>query len=122
MNLFGESVDQKGSPTPRILKLYHDLFVERFGFKPRISGGKDGNLVKSLVESWGEDEVTALVRYFMRTPNPRVTRSDYSIGALHAMAQGLMIDVRNQRPDEVSARIMDAVERAMDETNGRNPK
>ncbi len=100
------------SAVPGAIDLYHELFRGKFGFKPRIRGGKDGKHFKELIATWGRDDVLELVRVFFTTTDPRVTRCDYSVGALYALAQGLMIDMRGGRLDATTAHILDAVSRA----------
>lgn len=116
-NLFGEEKpvpDRKDSDpaVKRVIDKYYTMFRARFGFRPKISGGKDGKLVKDMVSTWGEEDVLLLVDQFFSSRDARVLRCDYSIGALSSLAQGIMIDITAGRVDATSAQIEDAVSRA----------
>lgn len=100
------------SAVPKVIERYHERFLSRFGFKPKISGGRDGKHVKELVAAWGATAVLGLVDEFFSTTDPKVTRSDYSLQAFYTLAQGLMIASAVGKPDQRSAEIMDAVSRA----------
>lgn len=94
------------------LDAYHDGFVARFGFKPRIVGGKDGKHFKDLLALWGRDEVLALLREFLTTTDPRVLRSDYTIGAFSSLAQHLRLRQAGNHIDARQATNVDAAVRA----------
>lgn len=95
----------------RCIDAYHDAFVKRFGCKPLINGGKDGTHFKHMLATWGEGEVLTLVQAFFETTDPRVRRSDYSVGAFYALAQHLRL--RDERIDHYrTAANVDAVARA----------
>ena len=103
----------KAATNPAIracIDAFHDGFVRRFGFKPVINGGKDATLLKKLIATWGEAEVLALIGRFFETTEPRVIRSDYSVGAFAACAQSLKI---GKRPDARTSDNLDAAARAM---------
>lgn len=95
----------------RCIDRYHERFIARFGFKPQIHGGKDGAHVKALLATWGEAVVLGLIDEFLSTTDPRILRSDYTIGALFNLAQYLRL--RSTRPDERTATNLDAAARAM---------
>lgn len=100
------------APVARCMETYHRLFRERFGFAPRISGGKDGAHFKELIQLWGEPEVLRLLEHFFVTRDPRVLRSDYSVGAFYVLAQRLRI----ASGDGADGRLLDnreALRRAM---------
>jgi len=118
VNLFGDPPEEKQvKPTAAAIQLYYDLFKQRFGFAPRIAGGKDGKLFKTMIEAWGAEQVEELTRHFFATTNPRVLKSDYSVTALYTLAQGLLIEMRGVGiRDEKSAAIVDAIGRAVGRT------
>ena len=35
------------------INFYHDTFLEKFGEKPMINGGKDGQILKRIVKQYG---------------------------------------------------------------------
>lgn len=88
--------EKKAKPGPnpaikRAIDAYHTAFLKRFGFKPVIHGGKDGDHFKKLLATWDEETVLGLVDEFFTTTDPRVLRSDYSVGALFTLAQHLLL-------------------------------
>ena len=104
------------APNPAIKKVidaFHVAFLARFGFKPVIHGGKDGAHIQKLLATWDEETVLWLVAEFFATTDPRVLRSDYSLGALFSLAQHLLL--RHQKgalTDERTAQNFDAASRA----------
>lgn len=78
---------------------------------PIIHGGKDGAHFKKLVATYGEDETLRLVRQFFGTSDSRVLRSDYTVGALFALAQHLRLRAFRVA-DPRTADNLDAAERA----------
>lgn len=105
----------KSAPEPRIkvaIDAFHDAFVKRHGFRPQIHGGKDGAHMKSMIATWGLDDVLALIETFFTTTDPRVLRCDYTIGALFNLAHHVkLIDARPT--DHKTASNVDAATRAM---------
>lgn len=103
-------VPQPPAPVKRCIDAFHVAFLARHGFKPRISGGKDGALLKQLIATWGEADVLILIGEFFATTDPRVLRSDYTIGAFVSLAQHLklrqhgMIDARTAENLDAAAR------------------
>lgn len=106
----------KKEPNPAIktsIDLYHDLFKKRFGFKPVIHGGKDGSHFQKLIATWGAADVEWLIKEFFRTTDPRIVRSDYTVGALFGLAQHLMLKRSGHKNvDDRTAHNLDAAARA----------
>src|SRR5262245_23586305 len=96
---------EKAPPNPNVqvcIDAFHDAHVERFGVKPDPRHwGRFGKEVKLLLSGWGAETVLALIRRFFATPDPRITRGDYS--QLTFLQQAQYLHVRNglhERPDE----------------------
>ena len=84
---------EKSGPDPRIKRCmdrFHVAHLERHGFKPLL-GAKAGSLFKALLNTWSEEDVFALIDLFFSTTDPRVVRSDYSVGAFYALAAHLQL-------------------------------
>lgn len=77
---------------------------------PIIHGAKDGAHIKKMIATWGVTRTLKLCREFCYMTNPRVLRSDYSIGAMFSLAQYLLIDAG--RPDERTAHNIHEAARA----------
>lgn len=83
-------VPSEKAAVPGCIDAFHDAHVARLGFKPLIHGGKDGAHMKKLLATWDDATVRSLIAEFFETRDPRVERSDYSIGAFFSLAQYLM--------------------------------
>lgn len=106
---------ERPAPNPaikRCIDAYHQAFLQRFGFKPQIHGGKDASHFKQLLATWGEPVVMELIEDFLSTTDPRVLRSDYTVGALYNLAQHLRLRREGHRIDERTAHNLDAAARA----------
>jgi hypothetical protein len=51
----------------KIMTVYHDRFLSRFGEKPVIDGGKDGKIIKTLLSTYGFEKLKGLLEQFMET-------------------------------------------------------
>lgn len=93
---------------------YATRFKERFGFKPKINGGKDGKHFKEILSTWKDEGgcalVISLLDEFFATRDPRVLRSDYSVGAFYSLAQYLRLAAN--RTDDRTMANLDAASRA----------
>lgn len=103
--------DDERAPVAKCIDAFHAAFVARFGFKPKIDGGKDGANLKRLIATWDERVVLDLIAEFFSTRDPRVARSDYTIGAFYNLAQHLRLR-RQTVQDQRTAENMDAASRA----------
>lgn len=109
----------------RVIDGFHDRFVVKFGFKPKISGGKDGVLAKQLL-AWAQDDggfatVCELLDEFFASVDPRVVRSDYTFGAFASLAQYLRVKRANPvaSMDRRTLENIEAGARAARPTKGR---
>lgn len=110
--MFGPVVSKEKAPVKKCLDAFHNAFVARFGFKPRIDGGKDGKHMKDLIATWSEQDVLDLIAEFFSTRDARVVRSDYSVGALYNLAQHLKLRQHGHYIDQRTAENVDAAVRA----------
>ena len=94
----------------RCVDLFFEKFSQKFGFPPKINGGKDGAHFKEILATWDVDVVVALVDEFFSTTDPRIVRSDYTIGAFYSLAQYLRL--RGNRTDDRTLANLDAASRA----------
>lgn len=94
----------------RCIDYFFQKFNAKFGFKPKINGGKDGKHFKELIETWNESIVLQLIDEMFSSSDPRILRSDYTIGAFYNLAQYLRLQFN--RTDERTMRNLDASRRA----------
>jgi hypothetical protein len=78
----------------RVMDHYHNLFVDRFGVKPFINGGKDGALLKKVVLTYGEEKVRGLLSAFFASEDRFIKESGYSVGAFVSQVNKLVIASR----------------------------
>lgn len=88
---------------PSLMTVYHDGFVAKFGTKPKIDGGKDGKLLKALIQSHGRPTVMACLGQFFRSSDPFIAGSGYTIGVFSSVFNKLLIEIRGGNPDRARA-------------------
>ena len=126
-------VEQKSSPKPKnpkkkskkppenkpkpgvseFIDYYHNSFLEKFGAKPKINGGKDGQIIKNLLGTYKIDELKELLNRFFESTDPFILQSGYSIGVfttqINKLIVGLKVDpktasrfltIKNWEPDD----------------------
>lgn len=104
---------ERTSEVQRCIDRFFERYEQKWAMKPLLHGGKHGTQFKTMVTSWGVDEVLALLDEFFTTRDARIMRSDYSLDAFFYNAQHLRLQrVRGQRPDDRQARNIEAAERA----------
>jgi hypothetical protein len=70
-------------------------FRERFGRSAHFTRGKDGRLLKNLVDQHGVDDVGRKIDALFQSRNDFVARSDYSVGVLAACYSRLTLEDRS---------------------------
>lgn len=106
---------ERSANTDAVLRLeaaYCEAFEARWKFKPRRSYGRDRKHFSDLEQTWGEDEVMAIIGAFFATADFKVVRSDYSVGALYALAQHVRLLARRSVGDDRTLANIDAAARA----------
>jgi len=64
------------------MALYSELFSAKFGSKPHINGGKDGQLLAGLLRQHPPELVQEMLRLFFTHPPDWVAKQkNYTIGA-----------------------------------------
>lgn len=90
-----------GAPNPvsRLVALYHETFLARFGFPPKKGDmPRLAKVAKEMVDSWGADSAADVVARFFTTRDPRIAGSDYSVSVLQRSMQSLMMQRRSLDP------------------------
>lgn len=77
-----------------VMDYYYELFVDRFGVKPFINGGKDGALLKKVVSTYGDEKTRGLLADFFASEDRFIRESGYSIGAFVSQVNKLVIASR----------------------------
>ena len=78
------STDEKNPSVKVLIDYYHDGFVKKFGEKPVISGAKDGNMFKKLLESYPEEKIKAWIDAFFVSQDPFILQSGYTLGVFYS--------------------------------------
>ena len=68
------------SPHKQVIDHYHNKFLSIFGEKPLIDGGKDGNIIKKLLQNCSSDRLIELLDKFFELDDPFIRESGYTIG------------------------------------------
>jgi len=68
------------SPHKQVIEHYHNKFLSIFGEKPLIDGGKDGNIIKKLLQNCSADRLIELLDKFFELDDPFIRESGYTIG------------------------------------------
>lgn len=79
-----------GKKKVTIIDYYHDKFVEKFGEKPHINGGKDGGLMKKVASTYGEARAKELLDVFFESRDPFIQQSGYTIGVFYSQINKLL--------------------------------
>ena len=105
-NTKSEGSENPPSPTPKkkvqafkknpeikvFLDFYFQAFKEKFQAEPIIEGGKDGSLLKSLLEKIPLWELKDLLTKFFESDDKWIHESGYTLGAFKSQIQKLRID------------------------------
>ncbi len=78
------------SPVKVAIDYYHDKFKDRFGEKPIISGKKDGNLIKQVVNKYGIKKTKELLDKFFEVDDKFIQQSGYTIGVFYTQVNKLL--------------------------------
>lgn len=85
-------------PNPHVkefIDFYFQEFKKRFEYPPIIQGGKDGQLVKSLLKKIDLDELKILLVTFLDSKDPWILNSGYTLGAFYSQINKLRIGQRS---------------------------
>jgi len=78
------------SPVKIAIDYYYQKFRAKFGEKPVIDGGKDGALMKKLVETFGETRLKELIDLFFEIDDEFIRNSGYTIGVFKSQINKLI--------------------------------
>jgi hypothetical protein len=78
------------------MALFSELFLQRFGAKPDIVGGRDGKLLSGLLAAYGAPVVQRLLRFFFEHPPVWVQKNGkFTIPAFKSAFTELLVQSRN---------------------------
>lgn len=98
-----EIPEKEGTPGRRMLNLYQSMFVEKFERQPNIQWGKDGKIMKTLVEKYGEGSVADLLARFFVSVDQFVLKSGYTVGIFNTQINSLLVEQAKPPPLMLSA-------------------
>ena len=76
---------------PTIVDFYHDKFLEKFGVKPDINGGKDGKILNDLVGKYGEQKVKDLIAQFLNSDDQFIAQAGWTVGVFKTQVNKLLV-------------------------------
>ncbi|MCK4784643.1 MAG: hypothetical protein KAV87_12895 [Desulfobacteraceae bacterium] len=80
------------------INFYHDLFLEKFGEKPYINGGKDGRIFKNIVSQCGIEKTKELLEEFFNSDDGFIQESGYTAGVFQTQINKLLIGASGNKP------------------------
>lgn len=123
-----------GDVARRCLTRYYELFVVKFNERGKVEawahrgkrrqsgdglivpmvmwGGKHRSLMKTMLASWDEETVVALLEEFFSTSDPAVTSCDYSVDQFYFKAQRLLTS-RRRLSSRLTAHNVHAADQAI---------
>lgn len=89
--------EQKNPEVKIFIDYYHDKFLKKFGEKPVIEDGKDGKIIKRLLNSYGLEKLKTLLDTFFESDDPFIINSGYTIGAFRSQINKLLTLQKKQQ-------------------------
>lgn len=90
-----KNVRTKSSPpdpnVKEFIDYYFDRFLSLFGEKPVINGGKDGAIIKSLLNTYGLEKLKGLLDDFFKISDSYVVERGFTIGTFKTQINRLLI-------------------------------
>lgn len=87
------TLSAKKQQTVPEVKLFIDAwfiaYLKKFGEKYNVSGGKEGNLIKTLIGKYGYDKLKKLANAFWESDDPFIVNSDYGISVFYSQINKL---------------------------------
>lgn len=75
----------------KVMSHFHDKFLDKFGTKPVISGKKDGNIIKTLLETYPSDRIINLLDIFFASKDPFIQTAGYTLGVFRSQINKLIV-------------------------------
>lgn len=88
------SEEQINKEVKIFIDYHHDKFLEKFGFKPTIYGGKDASLIKKMLKKVDLETLKLLHAMMLESNNSYIKRLGYSINALYYNFDSLMFALK----------------------------
>ena len=85
--------DEKPSPSgvQQSLDFYHKHFLKTFGVKPMINGGKDGALLKKIINHYDLDTTLELLKQFIDSDEKFIKSTGRTIGVFYTVINKLLV-------------------------------
>ena len=115
--------DEKPSPSgvQQALDFYHTHFLKTFEIKPMIDGGKDGALLKKVINHYGLDTTLELLKKFIESKDEFIKGTGRTIGVFYKVINKLLVGEEPTTNFTKSLKtITENRERQDDKVNGEN--
>jgi len=83
-------IKKKNPHIRKFMAVFSEEFKKKFNMAPQITRGKDGWLVKQMLENHTLDELTSLIPYFWRLRDDLIKKNGYTIGMFKARLNKLI--------------------------------
>ena len=67
----GDAIASPTSEVKIIIDYFFDECVKRLGWKPRINGGREGKMIKSLLKDLSVGEIKEMIDWFLESNNKK---------------------------------------------------
>ena len=115
--------DEKPSPSgvQQALDFYHKHFLKTFEIKPMIDGGKDGALLKKVINHYGLDTTLELLKKFIESKDEFIKGTGRTIGVFYKVINKLLVGEKPTTSFTKSLKtIAENRENQNDKVNGEN--
>ena len=85
----------RSAPDSRVKEFidsWYERFKEKFGSPYKVTGGKEGNLVKTLLQTYSLDRLKELAGVFFQSKDPFILKSGYTIGVFNTKINDLIVE------------------------------
>lgn len=74
-----------------VIDHYFNQFKVKFGVEPVIRGGKDGQIIKTLLKKIDPEELKSLIDRFFGSEDKFIKESGYTLGVFQSVLQKIRI-------------------------------
>lgn len=95
-----DPVQNSNPGTKPVLNYYKTKFEQKFKSTPTITYTKDGAIIKSLLNTYGEEKLKGLIDVFFESDDPFIKNSGYTIGVFKTVINKLLINNKKQEKEK----------------------
>lgn len=89
--------DSSNPAVKEFIDFWYQTFKGKFGEAYKVTGGKEGSLVKSLLKTYPLDRLKELAGVFFKSTDPFIQKSGYTIGTFASQVNKLVVEETQRR-------------------------